>query len=209
MNYIIDISWPISLQMTSYKNNKPITLTQTRSIESNGMRETHISLDAHTGTHVDSPNHKLIDGKTIDQIPLERLIGKAVVIDLSHVESEITNQDLENYNFDTENIVLLKTKNSTLSAEALFNTEFIYLGASGAHYLAQKKVKAVGIDYLGIERNSPNHATHTTLLSQNIPIIEGLRLGQVSAGIYDFYCLPLSIIGIDAAPARAILIASK
>jgi arylformamidase len=72
--------------------------------------------------------------------------------------------------------------------------------------LAEKKVKAVGIDYLGIERNQPDHATHTILMNNNITIIEGLRLADVMAGDYFFICLPLNVVGLEAAPARALLL---
>jgi arylformamidase len=71
---------------------------------------------------------------------------------------------------------------------------------------AEKKVKAIGIDYLGIERNQPDHATHTILMKHNIAIIEGLRLADAVAGDYFFICLPLNVIGLEAAPARAVLL---
>lgn len=205
MSHIIDISWPISPSMTSYKNSKPVIITQTRTLETGGMRETNISCNSHSGTHVDAPSHKLADGKTIDQIPLENLIGPAVVLDLTHIDNAITDEDLKSYTLDQGDIVLLKTKNSALADDAPFFSEFVYLAASGAALLAYMGVKAVGIDYLGIERNSPAHETHTTLLSKNIPIIEGLRLALTAPGRYQLYCLPLASLGIEAAPARAIL----
>jgi arylformamidase len=72
--------------------------------------------------------------------------------------------------------------------------------------LAEKKIKAVGIDYLGIERNQPNHETHTVLMSNEITIIEGLRLDHVPEGQFFLWCVPLAVIGLEAAPARALLI---
>ena len=81
----------------------------------------------------------------------------------------------------------------------------MYLEASGAAYLAEKKVKAVGIDYLGIEHSQPGHPTHENLLNADIVVIEGLRLHHVQPGSYFFVCLPLNMIGTEAAPARAIL----
>lgn len=202
---IIDISWPISPMMTSYKNNKPVIFTQTRTIEAGSMRETNITMNTHTGTHVDAPSHKLAAGKTIDQLPLESLIGPAVVIDLSHVTQAITEQDLRPHTINTGEIVLLKTKNSLLATDAPFVAEFVYLATSGASFLARTGAKAVGIDYLGIERNSPTHETHTILLQKEIPIIEGLRLGHVAAGRYECICLPIPVIGLEAAPTRVIL----
>jgi arylformamidase len=63
---------------------------------------------------------------------------------------------------------------------------------------------AVGIDYLGIERNQPAHETHITLLKAGVVIIEGLRLANVTPGGFTLHCLPLHIVGSDGAPARAI-----
>ncbi len=81
----------------------------------------------------------------------------------------------------------------------------MYLEASGAKYLTEKKIKAVGIDYLGIEHSQPGHPTHETLMNGDVIVIEGLRLGHVQKGNYFFVCLPLNMIGLEAAPARAIL----
>ena len=203
---IIDISWPISPTMTSYKNNKPTTFTQLKEFATDGVRDANIQLNTHAGTHIDAPAHFLATGTTIDHVPLESLIGSAVVLDLTNVEEAITDHDLQAHVFAAGDIVLLKTKNSALLAKAPFDFKFISLTASGAALLAARGVKAVGIDYLGIERNQPNHETHTILLEQQIPIIEGLRLGQAAPGRYQFYCLPLAIVGLEAAPARAILI---
>ena len=82
---------------------------------------------------------------------------------------------------------------------------FVYLEFTGEEYL-KKKVKAVGIDYLGIERSQSGHPTHLTLMRADIGIIEGLRLRHVKEGAYFFVCLPLNTIGIEAAPARAVVI---
>ena len=88
----------------------------------------------------------------------------------------------------------------------MFHYNFVYVDKSAAEYLVQIKSVAIGIDYLGIERDQPQHDTHALLLQNNIPIIEGLRLGHVKPGYYTLMCLPLLIPGLDAAPARAILI---
>lgn len=192
--------------MTSYKNSKPVIFAQTRTIETGGMRESSLTLNSHVGTHVDAPSHKLPSGAPVDAVPLRKLIGQALVIDCTQASGGIHEEYFIDQEIEKDDIVLLKTKNSLLTNEALFNPEFVYLAAAGAKKLAALGVKAVGIDYLGIERNSPTHETHTTLLQADIPIIEGLRLGHVAPGRYAFYCLPLAVQELEAAPARAILI---
>lgn len=205
---LIDISWPLSATTTAYKNRYVINFEETKNFEHDGVRETKITLGAHSGTHIDAPSHFLKNGKTVDELPLDRCIGKAVVLDVSYCSQYITRDDLLQHDavIQKDDIVLLRTKNSDLSSDDTFNVNFVYLKASAAHYLIEKKVKAVGIDYLGIERGQPDHVTHTSFMNAGIVIIEGLRLGQVECGEYTLFCLPLYVVGLEAAPARAILI---
>ncbi len=206
---IYDISWPISPAMTEYKQNKTVTFTETKSFDKDGVRDSTICMGTHTGTHVDAPTHFLKDGKSINEINIDRLLGHAIVLDLMMAIDAITQDDLARYEMNEGDIVLLRTSNSASGSTDQFNSDFIYLDPSGARYLASKKVKAVGIDYLGIERGDPEHATHTTLMKADIVIIEGLRLSHVPAGSYFIVCLPLALIGLEAAPARAVLMSDE
>lgn len=206
MMKIFDISWPISTATTGYKDRHIVKFEEISTFAKNGVRDSTMHLSSHTGTHVDAPAHFLKDGLTIDQIQLDRLVGDAVVIDLMHVVDGITRDDLVSKNIQKGDIVLLKTVNSLTPATGKFTPHFVYLEASGAQYLAEIGVKAVGIDYLGIERSQSDHLTHTTLMHADVVIIEGLRLEFIAPGEYMCVCLPLNIIGLEASPARAILI---
>ena len=203
---IIDISWPISPDMTTYRNKKDVMFSGTRFYHVERVRESHIMMGSHTGTHVDAPYHILEHGGGVDHIPLESLIGHAAVIDLTYVEDVITAQDLEQFDLQKGLIILLKTRNSGLTEIAPFEPEFISLDKDAAAYCVERGFKAVGIDYLGIERGQPDHDTHKILLQNNIALIEGLRLFDIEMGYYFFVCLPLLLAGLDAAPARAILL---
>src|SRR5262245_50155141 len=77
-------------------------------------------LGAHTGTHVEAPLHPNEYGAAIDELPLELFVGRARVLDLTEVETEITAPDLEAAGLAEEERVLLKTRNS---AGALQQTE--------------------------------------------------------------------------------------
>lgn len=202
---IIDISWPISNDMVTYKDKGDVKIEATRTFERDGGRESRLTCGTHTGTHVDAPAHFLEDGKTLDQMDLSQLIGKCALVDMTHIMEKITAQDLKDCDLQDCKIVLFKTKNSDLPAAGKFDLNFIYLDKTGAEFLAQKNLTAVGIDSLGIERDQPDHDTHVTLFNSGVLIIEGLRLKNVDPGAYNLVCLPLSIIGADGAPARAIL----
>ena len=203
---IIDISWPLTNNMTTYKNEKNVLITPTANFEQDHVRETQLSISAHSGTHIDAPSHFLKEGKHLDDIGLEKLIGQCVVLDLEHVQRKITKKDLEKFDIDENVIVLLKTKNSEINSENKFHPNFVALDESATQMLVDKKIKAVGIDYLGIESGNPEHEVHKLLLTHNILIIEGLRLQNVEPGNYTLYCLPLKLVGTEAAPARAVLI---
>ncbi|MDP3888915.1 MAG: cyclase family protein, partial [bacterium] len=142
---VIDISWPISKATTGYKDRHVVNLEEIKNFNKDGMRESHIHLSSHTGTHVDAPSHFLKDGKTIDQIDLNRLVGTCKVIDVTNVSEIITRDRLTKHGADLSegDIVLLKTSNSIKSETDPFTPHFVYLHVSGAEYLAEKKIKAV------------------------------------------------------------------
>lgn len=204
---VFDISWPLSAKTTEYKDKKTLSFDAIKTFDADGVRDSVISMGSHTGTHVDAPAHFVHNGALIEKTSLAQLIGPARVYDLTHINIAITADDLKDLGLRQGEIVLFKTKNSGIDPEGPFEKNFIYLDASGAQYCIDAKVKAVGIDYLGIERNDPDHTTHTKLMHADIPIIEGLRLGAIKPDSYFCMCLPLKIIGLEAAPARAVLIA--
>jgi arylformamidase len=203
---MIDISWPLKQGTTEYKDRKTVVIELVARFESDDREESRLCMGTHTGTHIDAPAHFIKGGKALDQFLLHTFYGPCVVVDLSECEELITEQALKEHRIDEGVIVLLKTRNSQLSAEGPFCPEFVYLSEDGAQYLVQQGVTLVGIDYLSIERNQPDHTTHKALLSKDIPILEGLRLAHVTQGRYVLSCFPLNLVGAEAAPCRAVLI---
>jgi arylformamidase len=203
---IVDISWPISNKMTQYKNKNAVVIEATKNFAQDKMRETAIHINSHTGTPIEAPAHYLPDGRTIDSIDLTQCCGRCQVVDMTFAEDSITDEHLSLLPIEANTIILFKTTNSELPDMAPFDPDFVYLAASGAEFLVEKKVKAIGFDYVGLERFQENHDSHQILMNHNIVIMEGLRLGMVHAGNYVLMCLPLAFMGIEAAPARAVLI---
>ena len=205
---IYDISVEIREDMAVYKDKKEKKpkLKVTRTLKE-GANESRLELDLHTGTHTDAFFHMLAKGKTIEKISVEKFIGQCIVLDFTKAKNKITINDIKrNNNFKKikkNDIVLLKTRNSPLKK---FNYNFTYLEKTGAKYLANKNIKLIGIDNLGIERNQKNHDTHKILFKKNIPVIEGLELSKIKEGKYFFIGLPLKIKGGDASPIRAVLV---
>lgn len=206
MNYI-DISWPISSDMTAYKDRYVVRIIPTKNFEQDAVRESLITVGSHTGTHIDAPAHFIKNGVRTDALSLDATIGPCVVIDMMHCTQSITRTDLIAVadSIQQGSRILFKTRNSAHTPTDPFDATFVYIDRQAAAYLAELKIQAVGIDYLGIERNQKGHETHITLLSAGVVIIEGLRLEHVVPGHYFLYCLPLALVGTDGAPARAIL----
>ena len=204
-----DISIPITPDMPVWPGDPAVSMKRMSKIEEgDNANVTHISLSAHTGTHVDAPFHFLPDGATLESVPLEIMIGRAYVLHLPDARL-ITADVLKQAEIPQRTRRLLfKTRNSDIWArdEKDFQTDFVALSPDGAQYLVERGVQLVGIDYLSIAPYKESRPTHEILLKKGVFILEGINLTAVVQGRYTLYCLPLNLQGVDGAPARAILI---
>lgn len=197
----------LSDDTVTYEGDPKVTLNTLKTVRKDGVMLSKIAMSLHSGTHVDAPAHYIKNGKTVDRMEPDSLIGRAMVIDLTKVEDSIGKADLEERGIRKGDVVLLKTKNSRLLALKRFSRSFVHLSENSADYLIERKIKAVGIDYLSIEKFGPKeNKVHKKLLSNNIPIIEGLNLEHVKPGAYTLVCLPLKIKNGEAAPTRCVLL---
>lgn len=206
---IYDISVPIRSGGLVYPGNPEIDISLQQAVAKGaGANVSAIRFGSHTGTHADASRHFFDDGQTVDRIPLERLIGRAVLIKFPESLRSIGADDLRAFDLKGQKRVLIGTRNSALLSQKQFVPDYTYLAPDGAQYLVDQGVELVGVDYLSIEQfHSGHHRTHRTLLERSVVIIEGLDLSAPPAGEYEFICLPLRIEGCDGAPARAVLIA--
>ncbi len=164
-----------------------------------------LSMGTHLGTHMDPPAHYLDGGATVDEIPLEALVGPGVVLDMRG-KSHVDRQALEEAPIEDHTRVLLKTDNGQLLLDPSFRKDYVSLTEDGARYLVERKVCLVGIDYLSIERYmNPGAPVHRILLESGVLVVEGAHLLEIPPGPYEILCLPLPIKGADGAPARLIL----
>jgi arylformamidase len=206
MRYL-DISIPIQPGMMVYKNKpeKQPVFAVSNQLAQGGSYETTLTMNVHTGTHIDFPLHMQAGGQTSTSFDLSRLMTPVRVIDCGQVQV-INEALLKTFSLKRGDFVLFKTRNS---AHADFLDDFTYLDGSGAAYCVQLGLKGVGIDALGIERQQPAHVTHHTLMDAGIIILEGLRLADVQPGTYPMIALPLSIPHLDALPVRALLVVNE
>ncbi|XID95853.1 cyclase family protein [Paenibacillaceae bacterium WGS1546] len=205
MPKIYDISMTVEESMQVWKNyeHKKPKIDNVQNHDQGKPHESLLTMNVHTGTHVDAPLHMLAGGETIETIPLERLVGPARVLDLTHVKDSITKEDLLPFAILPGERLLFKTS-SSFSEDFLM--DFVFLREDGARYLAEIGVGVVATDALGIERAQAEYPTHRTLMRSGVIIVEGLRLKDVPAGNYTLVIAPLKLTGIDASPARAFLL---
>jgi arylformamidase len=203
---VYDVTVPLSSSLPAWPGEPRFEAQRIQRLEDgHPANVTRITASVHTGTHVDAPRHFLADGASVDQLPLEILMGKARVLDLK-VLDRIRRKDLEEADLRDDIRVLLKTRMSGQLRNPEFQPGFVGLAEDAATYLVQVGIKLVGIDYLSIEPfDAPGHPGHHALLGAGVVILEGLDLSEVPEGEYEMLCLPLRIEGADGAPARVVL----
>ena len=204
-----DITLPVSADLPVWPGDPAFVLQSMDSMDEGGSVNTsRLTMSVHMGTHVDAPHHFLNNKKTVDQLPLNILFGRAYVLYLPDADI-ITADILEKSDIPPRTRrILFKTRNSQLWAqgEKTFQTDFVALAADGAQYLVDRGFKLVGVDYLSVAPFSDGRPTHEILLKAGVVVVEGLDLSAVSPGRYTLHCLPLKLAGSDGAPARAVLI---
>jgi arylformamidase len=205
---IFDVTVAISEKMPIYAGDPPAVVESAKQLSAGESSNiSRLAFGAHTGTHVDAPNHFIDGSRRIDQLDLNKLIGRCRVMEVADDVQTIGPEHIG----DIEGIerVLFKTRNSAYWNDSDFHSDFAHLSPAAADALVASNVKLVGIDYLSIERfHSGDHAVHKAFLSKEIVILEGLDLRQIEPGDYELICLPLKYVGGegDGAPARAVLI---
>ncbi|MCC7203652.1 MAG: cyclase family protein [Phycisphaeraceae bacterium] len=165
-----------------------------------------LHMSAHTGTHLDAPRHFVTDGKTIEQIPLDAVMGVVKVIRV-HDPAAVTPEELGRHPLERGDRILFRTRNSdTPYGEEPFNRKFVSIRRDAAEMLVQAGVRTVGVDYLSVGAiDGDGVQTHQVLLGAGLWLIEGLYLAQIEEGRYEMVCLPLKLEGSDGAPARVLL----
>ncbi|MBI2476107.1 MAG: cyclase family protein [Candidatus Taylorbacteria bacterium] len=203
---IFDVSLPLNDKTVIYPGNVGLEISAHHEMPEYATHLSKITMGSHTGTHVDAPRHALPTGASLDKIPLETFVGPCRVLDFTKSVGSVSVEDLKREKVKKTERILVKTQNS-LRGFTTFYDDYVFLSGDAADYLAELGVALFGIDYFSVkQRGSKDQRPHTSLLSKNIPIIEGLDLSQVPAGSYTLVCLPLKFTGIEGAPARVVLI---
>ena len=208
---IIDLTRTICETMPVYPGTEPPKLTVANTIEKDGFRETLLSFYSHTGTHMDAPFHIYADRTSLDALPVEQFVGKALVIDCTDVgEGGVIGMEyIDKSLADQADFLLFHTGWDMNWGQEKYFGEYPVVSLEVCQYLLDSRKKGVGFDVIGIDPVSDGNLTrHKMLLSQrDIVIIENLtNLDKIEEGLFTFAALPLKYKDADGAPIRAVAI---
>ena len=190
---IYDVTKDLSESTAVYPGDPPIIFNRISDIElHHAFTLTSLSMGAHAGTHIDAPSHLVKGGLTINEIPLNTLIGLVQVL---AVPNTVDAQSLISLTDCNVPRVLLKTEGSNG-----------HLTADGAEWLNRQGVKLVGIDAPSVDPpGGKSLIAHQILLGSGTIIVEEVDLTKIKSGFYNLFCLPLKLKGVEGAPARVVL----
>lgn len=182
---------------------------------------TRLGWVVHGFTHVDAPRHMVAGGDTTSDVPLDRMIGPAAVLDLTGIapKTEITAETIAGAagHLEEGDIAVLKTCWETVHSPKTpeFWTESPYLSAAACRWLLERKIKALGVDFPqdypirgllgGKQAPITEFVSHDILLRNGVVLIEYLtNLGALEGPRTTLFALPLKVPDADGAPARVI-----
>ena len=152
---------------------------------------------AHNGTHIDAPFHFIKDGKTVNEICLESFVGMAYVAEHHGV---VTGKD-------AADIVKKAKKQDPESAKRLLLKGNVEVSLEAAKVFASSDILLLGNEPQTVGPQNAPMEVHLVLLGSNVILLEGIRLSDVSEGVYFLNAAPLNLSGADGSPCRAVLIA--
>ena len=154
---------------------------------------------AHNGTHVDAPFHFLKDGKTVDAIPLEAFVGKAYV---AEHHGAVSGEDA---------LKILETakRQDPAAARRILIKGDAVVSPEAARVFAANRILLLGNESQSVGPEDAPMEVHRILLGAEVVLLEGIRLGAVSEGVYFLSAAPLNLAGADGSPCRAVLIAGE
>jgi arylformamidase len=213
--------YELTYHLNPESEQRRLKLIPTRTLDTSYANEYAMEIHTHIGTHIEGPFHCLVDGKKLDELPVDRFLGAAAVIDLTWkkgVDREITKDDLikAGGHIERDDIVLLKTGyDQNFSGAELQGEDYmarsLFLSDDAVEWLIEKGIKNMGIDFWSIEEYpidpDVGEPKHVRLFEHDIPFIHSIvDLVKIDAERVFFIALPMYISGLDSSPVRAVAI---
>jgi arylformamidase len=203
----IDVTRVLTADVPVWPGAPSLVLHRRLAIErGDGVNDSNLSCNVHAGTHVDAPCHVLAHAGGVESLPIDALIGPAIVLDCGECR-EIRAGWLEARLGPCDRRVLLRTQESKRwrAGERGFREDFAALSPDAAQWLAGRGTALVGIDSMSIQLFGNDSSTHEYLFAAGVVIVEGLDLSDAPAGACELICLPIPLCDSDGAPARVLI----
>ena len=202
----IDLTLPIN------GNVSGVSIESSRTLAEDGWNATTLHLYSHSGTHMDAPMHFEVNGQTIDQLPLPRLISEAWVVDVRPVTPkqliEVRHLGTVADNFTKGQSIILHTGWSHKMGTDDYRNGLPRISRELALWMGSKGVNLLGVEPPSVaDVNNLREVTeiHTILMESDIIIVEGLcNLEAIEQEKVTLIALPLKVENGDGAPARVI-----
>ncbi len=203
---VVDLTHAFNKSISIYPGGEPPVIEDAATVEKDGAAVKHISIYSHMGTHMDAPAHMIANGRTLDDYSPSNFIGKALVIDVSHLGKRIGFEDVLPFGPWLQDVkfVFFKTNWSKHWGKPEYLKGFPVLTKKAANWLCEQRVRGIGIDAISIDSvDTKEYPVHKILLRCEMFIIENLtNLDQLPEKPFDVACLPMKIENADGAPTR-------
>lgn len=206
---IIDLSQTMENGMPQYPGHPATQIERRNTVEHDGFQMTDFHAVVHSGTHCDAPAHFIAGGQTMADIPVDRFVGEAVVVDVSGKPGKELGTDvIQAYDIRCGDIVLFSSRTDELWGQPGYLTDYPYIGEALASDLVRRHVKAIGLDFMSPDPvNTETSPAHQILLGHQLGIVENLRgLAEIARQRVFFAAAPIKIAESDGAFARAFAI---
>ena len=211
---ILDLTREISTDTKVFPGSPLPKFITWNKMEIHNYHSEVVFMSTHTGTHMDAPSHFVTGVSSIDQIPINRFISRAILVKISKTSDElITAGEIEASKIkilEGNSVVFSTSWENEVDNDYYFNHS-PGLSEDAAEYLIDKRVNAVCIDSPSIDRGSDiNFPVHKLLLSKEILIVENLcNLSKIDNQNFTLIMMPLKLSGASGSPIRAIAISEN
>ena len=208
---LIDVSVRLGAGTPEWPGDTPFACGWTaRAADGSSVNLSSLTMSPHVGTHADAPLHVRDGWPASDALPVAAFVGEAVVVALSDVAGEVGLDALraraaaQGVVIDGAPRLLLRTGRSI--ADGAFPDAWPWLAPAAVRALAEAGLVLLGVDAPSVDgRDSKTLDTHHALFGAGAYNLENLDLRGAPPGRYELVAPPLSLVGLDAAPARALL----
>ena len=206
---LIDLTHMISEDMPVFPGTRPPLLKVANTVEEHGFKEHLLTMYSHTGTHIDAPSHMESERENLDDFPIDKYFGQALVIDARSLKGKrIEIEDVKPHEEILEQVdfVIFRTGWEELWGKIDYYEAFPTPTVEVAQYLAGFKLKGIGIDAISIDpMDDYDFLVHHEIFKNRMLIIENLtNLESIGSDRFNLSIFPLKNRGADGSPVRAV-----